>query len=298
MLREAIPQLAEKTGRHIDFLSTREPGGSQGADILRTFIKERWLLAEMAGITPNESTTAELFTLARKLLHEEVIKPFVSAEGNHVICSDRTWMSMIAIQGEFNDGRAGVNLNELMELVRFATDGISPDFVLLRTFDEDSFAAEVSFRQLFTLLDGREIMPKDIGPISDLQRDQNRLLALARRFAGVIDFVKVDAALDPVSSTKQDLEIIAERLCAKMPEYRLELVQSLFGEAIRKLDSEGLFDEMREVMIRQERLREVLERVQMTAFDVMEMLRENHEERGVIEVRDRYNVELGKGGRR
>lgn len=293
VLTRAIPELGSLTGISIDFMETREPGGSWGADIMRTFIKERWLLAAMAGISPSEEMTAELFTLARKQLYEDRILPFISSEGNHVINSDRTWMSMLALQGDFNDGRLGVPLETLMEMADSATKGIHPDMVILRRFEHATFNADVSFRQLFIMLESREIMPKDIGPLADLRRDQNRFDVLAKMFDGKIEFAPVNAALEPIASTIQDLELIASRLVAKMPEYDLGRVREVFRETLLSLDSEGLFDEIRAAIQRQDHLREVLSEMGMSAYEVMESFKVTRDEGQIQDIKELYL--LGEG---
>ena len=100
----------------------REPGGTRAGERIR-----RLLLLETDGDGAALGTRADalLFNAARAQLVEEVIEPALAA-GTTVI-STRFADSTIAYQG-FG---AGLDLDELRSLERFATGGLRPDLTIL-----------------------------------------------------------------------------------------------------------------------------------------------------------------------
>lgn len=106
--------------RGIDVLETREPGGSEGAEKIRTLLldnQSHW----------SANAEALLFAAARADHVEKTIKPALQA-GKWVI-SDRFLDSSLAYQGEA--GRIGID--EVREINRFGIGEFVPDrtFVLL-----------------------------------------------------------------------------------------------------------------------------------------------------------------------
>ena len=98
---------------------TREPGGTRLGERVRRFLKQ-------TGET-RISPLAELFLIAtaRAQLVSEIIRPELE-KGKMVIC-DRFTPSTLAYQGY---GR-GLNTDSLREVNDIATDGMSPDLIVL-----------------------------------------------------------------------------------------------------------------------------------------------------------------------
>lgn len=107
--------------RGVDVLVTREPGGTWLGEQLREV-----LLARTGANAPTDATTdALLFSVARRQLVTEVIRPALEA-GTTVLCA-RFADSTLAYQGY----GAGVPLDRLAQLEAAATDGLKPDLTIL-----------------------------------------------------------------------------------------------------------------------------------------------------------------------
>lgn len=107
----------------IPHLCTREPGGTEIGDQIRT------VLHDVANTAMSPLTEILLYSASRAQLVAEVIRPAL-AEGAIVLC-DRFADSTLAYQGY---GR-GLDLDALVQITRFATGGLQPDLSLL--FDLD-----------------------------------------------------------------------------------------------------------------------------------------------------------------
>ncbi|WP_374449288.1 dTMP kinase [Stella sp.] len=102
-----------------EVLSTREPGGSPGAEAIRTLIVtgavDRW----------DARTEALLVAAARRDHVERTIRPAL-ARGAWVLC-DRFFDSTAAYQGS----AGGVDPAAIAWLRAFATDGLTPDLTIV-----------------------------------------------------------------------------------------------------------------------------------------------------------------------
>ena len=107
-----------------DVVLTREPGGTDGAEAIRT------LLLDPPGEGWEPIGEAMLFAAARSDHVAKVIRPAIG-KGQWVIC-DRYVDSSIAYQGVA--GRLGSGVIE--ELHRIGSDGLRPDLVFLLTVDD------------------------------------------------------------------------------------------------------------------------------------------------------------------
>jgi dTMP kinase len=100
-------------------VTTREPGGTQGAEDIRALLmsgtEERW----------NAATEALLFAAARADHVAKLIKPAL-AQGDWVLC-DRFIDSTRAYQG----GAGGVSDSDILALHEVGSDGLVPDRTLL-----------------------------------------------------------------------------------------------------------------------------------------------------------------------
>jgi dTMP kinase len=122
-----VPLLADflrQQGR--DCITTREPGGTAIGDQIRS------VLTNLSNTTMQPRTEILLFLAARAQLVEQVIRPAL-AEGKTVLC-DRYGDSTLAYQGYGHN----LDLDQLRQMLRFATGGLKPDLTLLLDIDVES----------------------------------------------------------------------------------------------------------------------------------------------------------------
>ena len=102
-----------------DVLTTREPGGTFIGDQIREVIMrmENTMMSPRAEIL--------LFCAARAQIVEEVFKPRLKV--GEIVLSDRYFDSTIAYQGYGH----GQDLEQVRQLVRYATGGLTPDLTIL-----------------------------------------------------------------------------------------------------------------------------------------------------------------------
>jgi dTMP kinase len=121
-------------GRGLDVIETREPGGSAGAEAIRSLLLEggadRW----------GPRAEALLFAAARADHVDKTILPALAA-GRWVIC-DRFLDSSIAYQG----GADGLGADAIRTLHGIGSDGLLPDRTLLLTLPEDVATAREAAR--------------------------------------------------------------------------------------------------------------------------------------------------------
>ena len=114
-----IPRLAEALRRAgYEVVATREPGGTRVGDQIRT------VLFDLENTTMQPRSEILLFQASRAQLVDEIIRPALAA-GQVVLC-DRYADSTMAYQGYGH----GMDLQQLAEIVRFATGGLKPDLTL------------------------------------------------------------------------------------------------------------------------------------------------------------------------
>ena len=110
--------------RGVDCVVTREPGGSEGAEAIRTLLlwgdEARW----------SAESEALLFATARADHVEKTIRPALS-QGKWVL-SDRFLDSSLAYQG----GAGGLGIERVRDLYRFACGDFLPDRTLVLILDE------------------------------------------------------------------------------------------------------------------------------------------------------------------
>jgi dTMP kinase len=104
-------------------LTTREPGGTQISEQIRTILHS----LENSAMQPR--TEMLLYQASRAQLVDEVIRPHLAAGG--VVISDRYADSTLAYQGY---GRQ-LNLDQLGAIIEFATGGLKPDLTLFLDVD-------------------------------------------------------------------------------------------------------------------------------------------------------------------
>ena len=106
----------EKQG--IDFLSTREPGGSKISEQIRSVI------LNVNNTKMDYMTEALLYAASRRQHLEEIVKPALN-EGKVVIC-DRYLDSSLAYQGYAR----GLGIEEVYNINMYATSGFLPDLTI------------------------------------------------------------------------------------------------------------------------------------------------------------------------
>ncbi|HWW57435.1 MAG TPA: dTMP kinase [Sphingopyxis sp.] len=130
-----IRALAAALGaRGVDVVTTREPGGSAGAEVIRTLLMEgsddRW----------DARSEALLFAAARADHVVRTIRPAL-ARGAWVLC-DRFVDSSRAYQG----GGGGITDADLIALHGFGSEGLLPDRTFLLTVSADEAARRLAGR--------------------------------------------------------------------------------------------------------------------------------------------------------
>lgn len=125
---------AALTARGLAVVTTREPGGTEGAEAIRRLLLEggvdRW----------NSASEALLFAAARGDHVAKVIESAL-ARGEWVIC-DRFVDSTRAYQG----GGGGMDDADIMTLHRIGSGGLLPDRTLLLQLSADTSAARLAAR--------------------------------------------------------------------------------------------------------------------------------------------------------
>lgn len=102
---------------------TREPGGTHISEHIRSII------VDCDHCDMNPRTELLLYSAARAQHVEQVIRPALN-RGDIVLC-DRFYHSTYAYQGY---GR-GLDLDELANITRYATNGLTPDIVIFLMID-------------------------------------------------------------------------------------------------------------------------------------------------------------------
>ena len=120
--------------RGFDVVLTREPGGTSGAEAIRSLL----LAPEGEGWGPRAE--ALLFAAARADHVERLIRPALE-EGKWVIC-DRFLDSSRAYQG----GGGGLRDGDILELHRIGSQGLLPDMTLLIRVSPDIAAKRLALR--------------------------------------------------------------------------------------------------------------------------------------------------------
>ena len=113
------------SGRGIDCLVTREPGGSEGAEAIRGLL----LGGEDARWSP--AAEALLFAAARADHVEKTIRPAI--EQGRWVLSDRFLDSSLAYQG----GAGGLHIERVRDIYRFACGDFLPDRTLVLVLDDE-----------------------------------------------------------------------------------------------------------------------------------------------------------------
>lgn len=177
VIQKIAERLAEK---NIDVLATREPGGIEIAEKIRTII------LNPAHTAMDERTEALLYAAARSQHYFEKVQPALDA-GKLVIC-DRFIDSSLAYQGYAR----GIGVDEVLSINEFAIGKKLPDMTIL--FD---IAPEVGLARIYATGD-REVNRLDVESLTFHQKVREGYLQLVERYPERIRIVNADQDIDSV----------------------------------------------------------------------------------------------------
>ncbi|WP_300363177.1 dTMP kinase [Hydrogenimonas sp.] len=178
-------QIARLRERFDDCVLTREPGGTALGKKIRT------ILLDEGNIHPRSE--ALLFLADRAEHTERIIRPNLE----RLILSDRSFISGIA----YAHVHEKIAVDMLLQLNRFATDGIFPDTVILFRIDRETLSARLGQKS------GDAIEKRGIDYMLEVQKTMGELVDLLD-----IDHLVVDAA-DPLETITETIyQHIKERL--------------------------------------------------------------------------------------
>lgn len=132
--------------RNIKTMTTREPGGTDIGEQLRSIIKN----PVYSGILQDKTELLLLYA-ARMQLLEEVIKPALR-QGQWII-ADRFELSTIAYQG----GGRGLDMDMIHHLSEFCLDGFKPDLTLYLDINPEQGMQRARLRGNFDRIEQQDI---------------------------------------------------------------------------------------------------------------------------------------------
>ena len=137
-----IPHLVEfLREKGFSVFPTREPGGTSIGEQIRDVIHD----LKNAEMHPRTETL--LYQAARAQIVEQVIKPRLAL--HQIVLSDRFFDSTIAYQGYGHNQ----DLEQVRQLVRYATGGLTPDLTVLLDIDVEIGLQRKSKQQEWNRLD-------------------------------------------------------------------------------------------------------------------------------------------------
>ncbi|MFJ7650269.1 dTMP kinase [Lysinibacillus sp. NPDC097279] len=176
-----IKKIAERLAQeNIDILATREPGGIEIAEKIRTII----LNPEHTAM--DERTEALLYAAARSQHYFEKVRPALDA-GKMVIC-DRFIDSSLAYQGYAR----GIGVDEVLSINEFAIGKKLPDLTIL--FD---ISPEVGLARIHAHGD-REVNRLDVESLAFHQKVREGYLQLVKRYPERINVINADQSIERV----------------------------------------------------------------------------------------------------
>ncbi|MFJ7669606.1 dTMP kinase [Lysinibacillus sp. NPDC097195] len=176
-----IQKIAERLAQqNIDVLATREPGGIEIAEKIRTII------LNPAHTAMDERTEALLYAAARSQHYFEKVRPALDA-GKMVIC-DRFIDSSLAYQGHAR----GIGVDEVLAINEFAIGKKLPDLTIL--FD---ISPEVGLARIHAHGD-REVNRLDVESLAFHQKVREGYLQLVNRYPERINVVNADQSIERV----------------------------------------------------------------------------------------------------
>ncbi|MGE8006431.1 dTMP kinase [Lysinibacillus sp. NPDC093216] len=176
-----IQKIAERLAEeNIDVLATREPGGIEIAEKIRSII----LNPEHTAM--DERTEALLYAAARSQHYFEKVRPALDS-GKTVIC-DRFIDSSLAYQGYAR----GIGVDEVLSINEFAIGKMLPDMTIL--FD---LAPEVGLARIHAHGE-REVNRLDVESLAFHKKVREGYLQLVERYPERIHVVNADQNIERV----------------------------------------------------------------------------------------------------
>ena len=176
-----LTKIIEKLQEHnIDVLATREPGGIEIAEKIRSVILDPNHTAM------NERTEALLYAAARSQHFFEKVEPALKA-GKLVLC-DRFIDSSLAYQGYAR----GIGVDEVLSINEFAIGERMPDLTILFDLDPAVGLARIHAHN------GREVNRLDVESLSFHQKVREGYQQLKDRYPHRIIVVNADQPVDKV----------------------------------------------------------------------------------------------------
>jgi len=176
-----IKKIAERLAQqNIDVLATREPGGIEIAEKIRTII------LNPAHTAMDERTEALLYAAARSQHYFEKVRPALDA-GKLVIC-DRFIDSSLAYQGYAR----GIGVDEVLSINESAIGKKLPDLTIL--FD---ISPEVGLARIHAHGD-REVNRLDVESLAFHEKVREGYLQLVTRYPERINVVNADQSIEHV----------------------------------------------------------------------------------------------------
>lgn len=156
---------------HVNFLATREPGGLDVCEEIRTIVKY-----SKSNLTPK--TELLLFSASRAQLVNDVIEPALNA-GKLVLC-DRFFDSTRVYQGFC----VGIDDKIVMDITKFATNGLVPEVTFFLDINP-----KFAFERKGGKDEGDRIENKDFSFHEDVRKYFKELAEKEKRFV-VLDSTK------------------------------------------------------------------------------------------------------------
>ena len=176
-----IQKIAERLAQeNIDVLATREPGGIEIAEKIRTII------LNPAHTAMEERTEALLYAAARSQHYFEKVRPALDA-GKMVIC-DRFIDSSLAYQGYAR----GIGVDEVLSINEFAIGKKLPDITILFDLDPEIGLARIHAHS------EREVNRLDVESLAFHQKVREGYLQLVDRYPERIQVVNADQNIEHV----------------------------------------------------------------------------------------------------
>jgi len=176
-----IQKIAERLAQeNIDVLATREPGGIEIAEKIRTII------LNPAHTAMDERTEALLYAAARSQHYFEKVRPALDA-GKMVIC-DRFIDSSLAYQGYAR----GIGVDEVLSINEFAIGKKLPDITILFDLDPEIGLARIHAHS------EREVNRLDVESLAFHQKVREGYLQLVDRYPERIQVVNADQNIEHV----------------------------------------------------------------------------------------------------
>jgi len=176
-----IQKIAERLAQeNIDVLATREPGGIEIAEKIRTII------LNPAHTAMDERTEASLYAAARSQHYFEKVRPALDA-GKMVIC-DRFIDSSLAYQGYAR----GIGVDEVLSINEFAIGKKLPDITILFDLDPEIGLARIHAHS------EREVNRLDVESLAFHQKVREGYLQLVDRYPERIQVVNADQNIEHI----------------------------------------------------------------------------------------------------